>query len=447
MKRLTPILLLLIMVAGFWLAGRLHQPLLDQRRQYRLDQADPLVNSPPLVAFTSVAMGGFRGIMADLLWLRASKLQDEGKFFELVQLSDWITKLEPRFSQVWAFHAWNLTYNISVLFSDPADRWRWVRHGISLLRDQGLRFNPGDSELYQELGWFFQHKIGAHYDDANMYYKEAWAKEMMDLMDGPRPDYAVWAGQETNSAAYSKMRRLKEEYKLDPALMQEVDDVYGPLDWRMPQAHAIYWAWRGRKFATAYEALAAERMIFQCLAEAFFQGNLFFKPEEKIFIPSPNLDLLPRVLAAFEQARARFPDVNSVRVAHEMFLKQAALVLYTFHRNREARNVFEELASRYPSEDTANGFDAFVYRFSSPSGNRELTHNEALILVQGAIYQCLYWRKLGDPDRAAGFEQTARLYWEQYMAPRTNDPILLKRIGLPPLDKIYEQARSAMSLK
>lgn len=87
------------------------------------------------MAFTTVALGGFRGIIADMLWMRASELQNEGKFFELAQLADWITKLEPRFPTVWAFHAWNMAYNISVLFPDPEDRWRWVQQGIRLLRD------------------------------------------------------------------------------------------------------------------------------------------------------------------------------------------------------------------------------------------------------------------------------------------------------------------------
>ena len=39
--------------------------------------------APPLVAFTTVALGGFRGIIADFLWFRAMALQDEGKYFDV----------------------------------------------------------------------------------------------------------------------------------------------------------------------------------------------------------------------------------------------------------------------------------------------------------------------------------------------------------------------------
>ena len=121
---------------------------------------------PPMVAFTTVALGGFRGILADLLWLRAGALQEEGKYFELVQLASWITKLQPKFTGATSYLAWNMAYNISVTFQDPQDRWRWVQRGIELIRDEGLNYNANDPKLYQQLGWIYQHKMGNTLDDA-----------------------------------------------------------------------------------------------------------------------------------------------------------------------------------------------------------------------------------------------------------------------------------------
>ena len=48
----------------------------------------------------------------------------------MVQLSDWITKLQPHFTSVWIHLAWNMSYNISVKFNYPKDRWEWVKRGI-----------------------------------------------------------------------------------------------------------------------------------------------------------------------------------------------------------------------------------------------------------------------------------------------------------------------------
>lgn len=230
------------MVVMFGVAGSQHGRLLELRSEYELDAVVYLENAPPVVAFTTTVLGGFRGIIADVLWLRISHLQEKGDYFELVQLADWVAKLEPRNTEIWAFHAWNMAYNVSVMMSEPRDRWRWVHNGIKLLRDEGLVCNPGDAELYRELGWLFQHKIGRDMDVAHQYYKDRWAGEMKGLLGGPHPDLVNLDDQ--------TRQRMIEEYKLVPEIMAEIEDKYGRLDWLRPETHAIYWAYRGLKFAT-----------------------------------------------------------------------------------------------------------------------------------------------------------------------------------------------------
>ncbi|MBU1694477.1 MAG: hypothetical protein KKC51_11005, partial [Verrucomicrobia bacterium] len=427
--------LLLAAVGLLWGAGRMHEPLRALRSEYHLNPSDPMNDAPPLMAFTTVALGGFRGILADLLWIRAAALQEKGQYFELVQLSTWITRLEPRFTEAWAYHAWNLAYNISVLFSEPEDRWRWVRSGISLLRDEGLRYNPGQAHLYRELGWLFQHKIGAAMDQAQMYYKQAWAREMMALFDGPAPDY-------TNMPPESR-RRLLEEYRLDPDLMRQVDERYGPLDWRLPQAHALYWAWCGRRYATGFEALACDRMIYQSLGDAFRQGRLTLDKDEEIFLPSPNLDLLPRMLQTLENSMAAHPEEAEIRDAHRLALETAVLMLYTFHRNEDAARLFDELKTRYPSEETAAGFEPFIFH-AFTAELEEPSEPRLRELIESAVYKGLFWRALGDDARAAGYDQLAALCWQRTMKQREEDPEWRGRAGLPPLEKIRRQAKERL---
>jgi len=64
-----------------------------------------LKGAPPVLILTTVALGGFRGLISNALWIRANDLQDQDKFFEMAQLADWITKLEPHFTQVWLVEA------------------------------------------------------------------------------------------------------------------------------------------------------------------------------------------------------------------------------------------------------------------------------------------------------------------------------------------------------
>src|ERR1700744_6024689 len=81
----------------FFVAAQMQGRLNAQRTNLGLTRLTPLENAPPALAFTSVALGGFRGLIANALWMRANDLQSDDKFFEMVQLSDWITKLEPHF--------------------------------------------------------------------------------------------------------------------------------------------------------------------------------------------------------------------------------------------------------------------------------------------------------------------------------------------------------------
>ena len=132
-------ILLLLLAAGLLAgSGQMQKVLNRDRSELGLTRTSVLQDAPPVLAFTTVALGGFRGLIANMLWIRANDLQQDDKFFEAAQLATWITDLEPSFTQVWLFQAWNMAYNISVKFKDFPDRWRWVERGIELLRGGGL---------------------------------------------------------------------------------------------------------------------------------------------------------------------------------------------------------------------------------------------------------------------------------------------------------------------
>ena len=175
----------ILVAAGLlWIASGQLDDINSARKEMKLVIDEPLENAPPSLAFATVAMGAFRGLVVDILWMRADKLKEEGQFFDAKQLAEWITTLQPRFASVWDFHAWNMAYNISVAMpaTQPQDRWRWVRNGYELLRDKGIPRNPKSIVLYRSLAWIFQHKIGAVSDDVHRYYKLQLANEMQPLL-------------------------------------------------------------------------------------------------------------------------------------------------------------------------------------------------------------------------------------------------------------------------
>ena len=293
LRNIALVVLVLLVLAGALAGISKTQREMDRlRRTEKLVESAPFENAPPIVAFTTVALGGFRGLLADYLWLRASRLQEQGNYFELVQLASWIVKLQPRFTGATAFLAWNMAYNISVTFNDFEDRWRWVRRGIELIRDEAQVYNPNDPELFKELSWIYLHNLGQDMDDANRYYKTQLALFMTDLLGEPPVDWAglsqapagrtalqdtlgekakLWkwledrgltladvegkylpkgevpteltlndlpAKEQQTLLLYLRRLRLLKVAKLDVARMVALNQKYGQLDWRLPQATA-----------------------------------------------------------------------------------------------------------------------------------------------------------------------------------------------------------------
>jgi len=269
------------------------------RAKLGLTDNEPLKNAPPVLAFTTVALGGFRGLIANALWIRANDLQLEEKYFETVQLADWITKLQPHFTTVWVFQAWNMAYNISIKFPAQEDRWNWIKSGISLLRDEAIKYNPHETLLYRELGWFYQDKISKNSDDFHMFFKLSWAYEMSQLLGEPPYNFRPLLDPQTEDAKL-RVKMITEKYKMEPKVMVEVEERYGPLDWRTPETMAIYWATVGLKYAKQDDLMPVRRMIYQSMQIAFIRGHLMINQADHQAEFTANVDIIPRVNASHD---------------------------------------------------------------------------------------------------------------------------------------------------
>jgi hypothetical protein len=175
--------------AVFYAASTRVGPLNALRKEQNLTLAAlPEKTQPSMLLTPLLAVG--RAPLVDYLWLRATKLKDEGRYFDAYQLSQMICDLQPKFASVWAFQAWNMAYNISVTLRSPEERWRWVRNGYELLRDKAIPLNPTNTQLYRELAWILFHKVGDYMDEMHFYYKLQFALQMEDILGDPPDDYA-----------------------------------------------------------------------------------------------------------------------------------------------------------------------------------------------------------------------------------------------------------------
>jgi hypothetical protein len=104
-------------------------------------------------------LGGFRGIVADLLWLRAEENKKDHDWDRLSATVDLITKLQPHFLAIWTFQGWNLAYNVSVEWDAPEDKYQWIKKGIQFVQD-GVKKNRRSPDLVWDTAWFYYHKLG-----------------------------------------------------------------------------------------------------------------------------------------------------------------------------------------------------------------------------------------------------------------------------------------------
>jgi len=406
------VVIVCIAIAGGLLLPRINQ----QREELELVVKDfKFKEIPPSVSLPSPMLATFRGVLIHFLWPRAEELKQEGKYYELQQLSDWMCNLQPRFPKAWEYAAWNMAYNISVGTYSSRERWHWVYAGVLLIRDRGLVYNPRTINLYKEISWIYLHKVGDYLDDHHWAYKRNWGCIMERVLGQPPPEAQTQEvidafrqiadagiemgryGTAVNPEAlgiYIRhddkkpsmgdfVERLKElhlnpdadflekvarydreglqeadlvlqsgdahdhnflasfkelmadkqlapardrllaavrahvltaEHKLDVQFMFELMEKYGPLDWRTPFSHGLYWAALGSQECfgsigiNENVEMNTDRFIQFGLKDSWERGRLVFNPD----FDDP-----------FKSYIQLLPDLRFIDYVHKVYLEHA----------------------------------------------------------------------------------------------------------------------------
>lgn len=479
-------LLLLCLLLGI---STIQTQMNQMRKKYELTEGSVLKNAPPVVAFVTVALGGFRGLLADFLFLRSQKVQDREDFFELVQLADWIVKLQPRFTGAIAFLAWNMSYNVSVVFSDCRDRWRWVQRGIELIRDQALRYHPGDPKLYKELGWLYQHKVGQILDDCNRYYKAQLAMQMIETL-GNEPRFRwKWlaGGADTqkalmtqigskNAAAFQQIldkadmtfnrleydfrhqadyppkikkailalpcaddierclrkRWLKARCNLDADYIAKMIERFGYLDFRLPEAHAIYWASKGLDAAENHVDIDCDRMIFQSMKDSFVRGRLIYLTKDNYPFTGPNIEVVDAVRASYLKAAKEHKGNSSIMSGYENFMKDAIVIMFTSGYKKKAAQYLNFL--RKSKFGGKKEYRKSIERYALDELAKDIS-GKSTFQVQAIIGQLLWQANIilatDDPERATNLIWLAQQVYRKYTEDVSTDVRCKMRKGFP----------------
>ena len=293
----------------------------EHRLRRARESATRGVSETGWVRYVMVGLGGFRGVVSEVLWIRATTLQEEGRYFELVQLADWITSLDPRAAESWVFNAWNLSYNVPAMLPDHRSRLNWVKAGIDLLKDKAIPANPDTPRLYRELGWLYQNKVGSDDDPAAYLYRLALAN------DFAKRDTAIGKGPDD---------------KLDADIVDEIEKVFGTMDWRLAPSHAIYWAWRGLKCAPdGFERQALRRMVRQNGLSLVVEGRITGDINKGHFSTAPDFDKVKGLVDFCEETLREDPGDAGI---YSLTLARLVQIMAAAGRGEEARKLYARFA-------------------------------------------------------------------------------------------------------
>jgi hypothetical protein len=136
-------------------------------------------------------LGGFRGIVADLLWIRAEDYKKDHDWDRLDTTVELITRLQPHFLSIWTFQGWNLAYNVSVEWDAPEDKYTWIKQGIKFVQE-GVKKNRRSPDLIWDTAWFYYHKLG--FSDESIILRRLFRDdedEGFKTYDDPKSDQPV----------------------------------------------------------------------------------------------------------------------------------------------------------------------------------------------------------------------------------------------------------------
>lgn len=374
------------------------------------------VAMPPSLALITVALGPIRGLIVDALWWKVVDLQEASNYFEILPITEWITAMEPENPYVWTFHAWNLAYNIAGTFPTVDTRWKWIYNGIKLLRDDAREFNPNSKFIQSELGLLISDKISSMSDPRRDYLIEQWIKTKEPYLNtGLRDDL-----RNLISASTPEYKRQAESLRRNtgmvPEKMLRIDMEYGPLQWKLPQAAAIYWGARENQKDYKQGDMNYGGVITSSMIQSFLFGSYVTNPKENIYATTNDLEITANIVKLLKcEIREKKSNGTLARQAKSQlndFIAYAAPISYAFDRPDIAAMLYREQQSSHPKSTLS--YDKFI------SGNLiKLTTSAIPRLHQSLIEISLYnaYKALAknEPVSAARFAKAAKKRWDNHM--------------------------------
>jgi len=246
------------------------------------------------------------------------------------------------------------------------------------------------------------------------------------------PDEQAWE----DLVNHLRKRVLEDEYFMEPVRMVQVIRKYGPVDWRMPAAHSLYWGVRGTDVgrmevnehnAESLDFVNAYRLVMQSVQDLWRFGDLYFNyldvhEQRQAYyqgVPNPYFvptygSMLEEVTMAsglFEAERRAYRQfsagyMNFLRDAVRFFYRRGDIAQaeywYDKLRNWKGVNINETMFIDEVSLPLDEFADKQIY---DSMGSPQVAVSEVYGALQGAFFQGLL---AGNVDTFNGLWEYAR---------------------------------------
>ena len=208
------------------------------------------------------------------------------------------------------------------------------------------------------------------------------------------------------------------------------------MDWRLPEAQAIYWASEGIRM-TGHD-MQCSRIIATCLQEMMRAGRILWTHQDgyRYLIIAPNLDIVMSAIRTYDWAYEKSENLESFKTGKINFMKNAAVFLFYFGRLKETREVYEILQKddktvKYPP------FAVFLER-ELKEIVATATFKQITDIINAFIQNALNAAVNDDEEKVAMYELMAKKVYADYQKGIRTDKERGRR-GLAPYNEIRNQ--------
>ncbi|GAI11969.1 unnamed protein product, partial [marine sediment metagenome] len=173
--------------------------------------------------------------------------------------------------------------------------------------------------------------------------------------------------------------QLRKAWKLDPVLMRDLNETYGPInfsdpnthlpmDWRHPDSHAIYWAVKGLQIAAKEDDREIEadetntdRIVAHSLQNLFRNGKIFIY---ELSLPASSQD---------------FSQQAGTQIYKEVFLRPDLRFFEPYNKSVLA------ILEKYEDDEDQSRY------VSLQNGHRNMLKNAVFSFYQSGLTSATYW--------------------------------------------------------